>query len=85
MICSNSTTIGAGPHVLTFHLAGSRPELWPTFYAPVQQTAAWAGASTTLNQKQSGFEAKTLCVVPEGVESLLLDVELVARLPTSGQ
>ena len=33
----------------------------------------------------SGFEAKTLHVVLEGVESLLLEVEVVARVPTSGQ
>ena len=55
------------------------------FYAAVRAVAARTGAPSTFNRKRSGFEAKTLCVALEGVESLLLEVELVARLPTSGQ
>ena len=77
--------IRAGPHVSTFCLANSRPKLWPTFYAAVRAMAARAGASSTFNRKRSGFEVKTLRVALKGVESLLLEVELVARLPTSGQ
>ena len=46
MVCSNSIMIGAGPHISTFHLACSRPELWQTFHAAVRPTAARAGAST---------------------------------------
>ena len=46
MVCSNSTTIGAGLHILTFRLLCSKPELWPTFYVPVRPKAACAGASS---------------------------------------
>ena len=38
-----------------------------------------------LDRKRSGSEAITLRVTLEDVESLLLEVELVARLPISGQ
>ena len=61
------------------------PELWPTLCATVWQRAARADTSSTLDRKRSGFEAKTLCVALKGVESLLLEVELIARLPLSGQ
>ena len=70
--------IGAGPHVSTFHLACSMPELWPTLCATVWPRAACADTSSTLDRKRSGFEAKTLRVALKGVESLLLEVELIA-------
>ena len=76
--------IGAGPHISSIHLACSRPELWQTLHAAVWPTAAHACAST-LDRKRSGSEAITLHVALEDVESLLLEVELVARLPISGQ
>ena len=75
--------IEAGPHVSTFRLASLRPELWLTFYAPVRPTATGAGTSSILNRKRSGFEAKMLRVTLKGIESLVLEVELVTRLPTS--
>ena len=84
MVCSNSTMIGARPHISTFHLACSLPELWQTLRAAVRPTAARAGA-LTLDQKRSGSEAIMLRVALEDVKSLLLEVELVARLPISGQ
>ena len=79
--------IGAGPHISTFLFSKLRPKLWLTFYAAVWPTAAHAGASSTLDRKRSSFEAKMLhmCVALEGVESLLLEVKLVARLPTFGK
>ena len=85
-VCSNftCTSTGAGPHISTFSLASSRPKLWLTFYTAVWPTAVHTGASSFPNQK-SGFEVKTLCVALEGVERLLLEVELVARLQNSGQ
>ena len=70
--------IGAGPHVSTCRLACSMPELWPTLCATVWPRAARADTSSTLNRKRSGFEAKTLHVALKGVESLLLEVELIA-------
>ena len=70
--------IGAGPHVSTFHLACSMPELWPTLCATVWPRAARTDTLLTLDRKRSGFEAKTLCVALKGVESLLLEVELIA-------
>ena len=70
--------IGAGPHVSTFHLACSMPELWPTLCATVWPRATRTDTSLTLNQKWSGFEAKMLRVALKGVESLLLEVELIA-------
>ena len=69
--------IGAGPHVSTFRLACSMSELWPTLRATVWQRAASADTST-LDRKRSGFEAKTLRVALKGVESLLLEVKLIA-------
>ena len=70
--------IGAGPHVSTFRLACSMPELWLTFCAMVWPRAARTDTSSTLDRKWSGFEAKTLRVALKGVESLLLKVELIA-------
>ena len=70
--------IGAWPHVSTFCLACSMPELWPTLYATVWPRAARADTSSTLDQKGSGFEAKMLRVALKGVESLQLEVELIA-------
>ena len=70
--------IGAGPHVSTFRSACLMPELWPTLCAMVWPRATCADTLSTLDQKRSGFEAKTLCVALKGVESLLLEVELVA-------
>ncbi len=70
--------IGAGPHVSTFCLACSMPELWPTLCATVWPRAARADTSSTLDRKRSSFEAKTLRVALKGVESLLLEVELIA-------
>ena len=40
--------------------------------------AARADTLSTLDRKRSGFEAKTLRGVLKGVESLLLEVELIA-------
>ena len=40
--------------------------------------AARADTSSTLDRKRSGFEAKTLRVTLKDVESLLLEVELMA-------
>ena len=59
------------------------PELWPTLCATVWPRAARADISSTLDRKRSGFEAKTLHVALKGVESLLLEVELITRLPLS--
>ena len=70
--------IGAGPHVSTFRLACLMPQLWPTLCAMVWPRAAHADTSSTLDRKTSGFEAKTLRVTLKGVESLLLEVELIA-------
>ena len=70
--------IGAGPHVSTFHLACSMPELWPTLCATVWPRAAHADTSLIFDRKRSGFEAKTLRVALKGVENLLLEVEFVA-------
>ena len=69
--------IGAGPHVSTFRLACLMPKLWPTLCAMVQPGAACTGTSLTLDRKRSSFEAKTLHVALNGVESLLLEVELI--------
>ena len=69
--------IGAGPHVSTFHLACSMPELWLTLCATVWPRAARADTSLTLDRKR-GFETKMLRVALKGVESLLLEVELIA-------
>ena len=46
--------------------------------AMVWPRAARADTLSTLDRKRSGFEAKTLCVALKGVESLLLEVELIA-------
>ena len=70
--------IGAGPHVSTFRLACLMPELWPTLRATVWPRAAHTDTLLTLDQKRSGFEAKTLRVALKGVESLLLEVEVIA-------
>ena len=70
--------IGAGPHVSTFCLVCLMLELWPTLCATVWPRAIRADTSSTLDRKRSGFEAKTLCVALKGVESLLLEVELIA-------
>ena len=70
--------IGAGPHISTFRLVCSMPELWPTLCAMVWPRAARADTSSTLDRKRSGFEAKMLRVALKGVESLLLEVELIA-------
>ena len=70
--------IGAGPHVSTFRLACSMPELWLTLCATVRPRAARADTSWTIDRKRSGFEAKTLCVALKGIESLLLEMELTA-------
>ena len=67
--------IGTGPHVSTFRLACSMPELWPTLLRP---RAAHADTSSILDRKRSGFEAKTLRMALKGVDSLLLEVELIA-------
>ena len=48
MVCSNSSTIGAGPHFLTFHLVCLRPELWPTLCVAVWPRATCTGALSTL-------------------------------------
>ena len=66
--------IGAGPHVSTFHLAGWMPELWPTLCAIIRPRAAHAGTSSAVDRKRNYFEAKTLCMALEGVESLLMEV-----------
>ena len=70
--------IGAGPHISTFRLTCLMPELWPTLCAAVWPGAARTDTSSTLDQKRSSFEAKSLCVALKGIESLLLEVELVA-------
>ena len=70
--------IGAGPHVSNFCLACSMPELRLTLCATVWPRAARTDTSSTLDRKESGFEAKTLCVALKGIESLLLEVELIA-------
>ena len=54
------------------------PVLWPTLCATIWPRAARADTSSTLDRKRSGFEAKTLRVALKGVESLLLEVELIA-------
>ena len=74
--------IEAGPHVSTFRLVCSKPELWPTSCATVQSKEP---ALCRVYQKRNGFEAKTLPVALENDESLLLKVEHVARLPKSKQ
>ena len=66
--------IGVGPHISTFQLAGWMPELWPTLCAIVRPRAAHADTSTAVDQKRSNFEAKTLCMALEGVESLMMEV-----------
>ena len=38
-VCSNSTTIEVGPHILTFRVACSRPELWSTLCTKVRSRA----------------------------------------------
>ena len=70
--------IGTGPHVSTFSLACLMPELWPTLCAMVWPRAACADTLSTLDRKRSSFEAKTLRVALKGVESLLLEVGLIA-------
>ena len=70
--------IGTGPHVSTFRLAYSMPELWPILCATVWTRATCTDTSSTLDRKRNGFEAKTLRVALKGVESLLLEVELIA-------
>ena len=70
--------IGAGPHISTFHLACLIPELWPTLCATVWPRAARADTLSTLDRKRSSFEAKTLPVAFKGIESLPLEVELIA-------
>ena len=70
--------IGAEPHVSIFRLPCLMPELWPTLCATVWPRAACTDTSLTLDQKRSSFEAKTLRVALKGVESLLLEVELIA-------
>ena len=77
MVCSNST-IGAGPYISTFRLACLMPELWPTLCATVWPRAARADTSLTLDRKRSGFETKSLHVALKDIESLLLEVELIA-------
>ena len=70
--------IGAGPHISTFRLACLMPELWLTLCATVWPKAARADTSLTLDRQRSSFEAKTLRVALKDVESLLLEVELIA-------
>ena len=53
------------------------PELWPTLCAMVWPRAARADTLSTLDRKRSGFEAKPLHVALKGVESLLLEVEVI--------
>ena len=77
-VCSNSTTIGAGPHISTICLACLMSELWPTLCAMVWPGAACTDTSLTLDRKRSSLEVKTLHVAPQDVESLLLEVELIA-------
>ena len=83
MVCSNSATIEAGPHVSILYLACSRPELWPTLCTAVQSKEPLALALCRVYRKRNGFEAKTLPLALESDESLLLKVEPIARLPMS--
>ena len=76
--CSNSTTIGAGPHVSTLCLVCLMSELWPTLCATVRPSAVHTSTSSSLDRKRSGSEAKMLHLTLKGVESLLLEVELIA-------
>ena len=85
MVCSNSATIEAGPHISILCLVCSRLELWPTLCAVVQSKEPLVPALCRVNQKRNGFEAKMLPVALESDESLLLKVEPVARLPISKQ
>ena len=70
--------IGAGPHVSTFCLTCLMPEQWPILCATVLRRATRTDTSSTLDQKRSAFEAKSLRVALKGIESLLLEVELIA-------
>ena len=74
MFCSNPTPIGAGPDVSIFRLARSRPELWSIMCATVRSRAARAAPWSSLERKQSSFEAKMPHLALEGVESSLLEV-----------
>ena len=76
MVCSNSTTIGAGPDPSTFRLARvrSRPELWSIMCATVRSRAARAATLSSLERKRSSFEAETPHLALKGVESSLLEV-----------
>ena len=47
-------------------------------FVTVWARAPRANTSLTLDRKRSGFETKMLCVALKGVESLLLEVELIA-------
>ena len=76
MVCSNPTTIGTGPDVSTFHSAHSRPELWSIMCATVRSRAARAATLSSLERKQSSFEAKTPHLALKGVESSLLKCSL---------
>ncbi len=69
MVCSKSTTIGAGPDPSTFRLACLRPKLWLALCATVRSRAAHAATSSTLERKRSVFEAKTPHLALKGVES----------------
>ena len=68
-LCSNSTSIGAGPGPSTFPVILSMAELWSTLYATVLPRATRAASLSTLKQKQSRFEAKTPHLALEGIES----------------
>ena len=74
MVCSNSTTIGAGPDLSTFRLARSRPELCSIMCATVRSRSARAATLSSLERKRSSFEAKTPHLALKGVESSLLEV-----------
>ena len=69
MVYSNSTMIGAGPDPSIFGLACSRQKLWLAMCAMVRSRAARAATLSTLERKQSGFEAKTPHLALKCVES----------------
>ena len=56
---SNSTLLGAGLDPSTFPVVHSMWELWSTLCATVQPRAVRAATLSTLEHKQSMFEAKT--------------------------
>ena len=68
-LCSNSTSIGAGPDTPTFAVARSMLELWSTLCATVRPRGARAAVLSTLEQKRSTIEAKTPHLALEDVES----------------